>query len=203
MKNYFFSQLKEILDRQHVTDVHQGEFVDFKMKVVRRHKTCLLRQVHEAVRLHRISRNPGVKILNSRGEYNRCKLVRLQVADESNEFKDPNEQGGGGEKYTFPSKKQKVKPKADRDFRESKDKPKVNDSSSDQANQVNFQSTSNINDFQVTNSNKAALQQTESKPNDVLKRGEVNQQPRRVYKFVANNYRIRKKYERLSDKIDT
>ena len=187
---------------KHVTDVHQGEFVDFRMKVVRRHKTCLLRQVHEAVRLHRISRNPGVKILNSRGEYNRCKLVRLQVADESNEFKDPNEQGGGDEKYTFPCKQQKAKPKADRDFRESKDKPKVNDSSSDQANQVNFQSTSNINDFQVTNSNKAALQQTESKPNDVLKRGEVNQQPRRVYKFVANNYRIRKKFERFSDKID-
>ena len=145
------------------------------------------------------SRIPGVKILNSRGEYNRCKLVRLQVADE---FKDPNDQGDGEEKYTFPFKQQKAKPKDDRDFRNSKDKPKVNDSSSDQANQVNFQSTSNINDFQVTNSNKAALQQTESKPNDVLKRGEVNQQPRRVYKFVANNYRIRKKFERFSDKID-
>ena len=184
---------------KHVTDVHDGELVDFKMKVVRRHKTCLFRQVHEAVRLNRISKRPGVEILNSRGEYNRCKLVRLQVSDE---FKDPNDQGDVA-KYTLPFKQQKVKPKDDRDFRKSKDKPKVNDSSSDQANQVNFQSTSNINDFQVTNSNKAALQQTESKPNDVLKRGEVNQQPRRVYKFVANNYRIRKKYERFSDKIDT
>ena len=170
------------------------------MKVVRRHKTCLFRQVHEAVRLNRISKCPGVKILNSRGEYNRCKLVRLQVADE---FKDPNDQDDGEEKYTFPFKQQKAKPKDDRDFRNSKDKPKVNDSSSDQANQLKSQSTSNLNDFPVTNSNKAALQQTESKPNYVLKRGKVNQQPsRRVYKYVASNFRFRKKFDvkDLSDK---
>ena len=55
---------------KHVTDVHQGELVDFKMKVVRRHQSALFRQVHEAVRLNRISQNPEVKILNSKGEYN-------------------------------------------------------------------------------------------------------------------------------------
>ena len=176
---------------KHVTDVHDGELVDFRMKVVRRHKTCLFRQVHEAVRLNRISKCPGVKILNSRGEYNRCKLVRLQVSDE---FKDPNDQGDVA-KYTLPFKQQKVKPKDDRDFRKSKDKPKVNDSSSDQANQLKSQSTSNLNDFPVTNSNMAAIQQTESKPN-VLEAGKVNkQQPRRVYKYVASIFRIRKKFD--------
>ena len=84
---------------KHVTDVHQGELMDFKMKVVRRHQTALFRQVHEAVRLHRISLVPEVQILNSKGEYNRCKLPRLQVAEE---FKDLNEQGGS--KYNLSSK---------------------------------------------------------------------------------------------------
>ena len=181
---------------KHVTDVHQGELVDFKMKVVRRHQTALFRQVHEAVRLQRISRNPGVRILNSRGEYNHCQLPRLQVADE---FKDPNEQEGGA-KYTLPGKhKKKAKPNDDGDFRNSKDKPKENDSTNDDGNQVNFQSKqTNILKYTL-NSNKAA-QQTESKPN-MVEPGEVNKQPRRVYKYVASNFRIRKKFDvkKLSD----
>ena len=51
------------------------------------------------------------------------------------------------------------------------------------------------------NSNKAA-QQTESKPN-MVEPGEVNKQPRRVYKYVASNFRIRKKFDVkvLSDPI--
>ena len=54
---------------------------------------------------------------------------------------------------------------------------------------------SSLNDFPVTNSNKAALKQTESKPNEV-EAGKVNkQQPRRVYKYVASNFRIRKKFD--------
>ena len=59
-------------------------------------------------------------------------------------------------------------------------------------------------DFQVDNTNKAALQQTETKPNMVELGGEVKQQPRRVYKYVANNFRFKKKFdvETLSDKID-
>ena len=116
---------------------------------------------------------PGVKILNSHGEFNRCKLVRLQVSDE---FKDPNDQGDVA-KYTLPFKQQKVKPKDDRDFRKSKDKPKVNDSSSDQANQLKSQSTSNLNYFPIRNSNKAALQQTESKPNSVEVGKKMNSSP--------------------------
>ena len=81
------------------------------MKVVRRHQSALFRQVHEAVRLNRISQDPGVKVLNSKGEYNRCKLPRLQVAEE---FKDPNKLGDGGVKYTLPSKQNKAKPNDNR-----------------------------------------------------------------------------------------
>ena len=174
---------------KHVTDVHQGELVDFKMKVVRRHQTCLFRQVHEAVRLQRISRNPGVRILNSRGEYNRCRLPRLQVAEE---FKDPSEQGGEA-KYTLPGKQKTAKPNLDEDFRNRKDQTNVNDSTNDDGDQVDFQSNQRNNLKYTLNSNKAA-QQTESKPN-MVGGGEVNKQPRRVYKYVAINFRKRKKFD--------
>ena len=186
---------------KHVTDVHQGELVDFRMKVVRRHQTALFRQVHEAVRLHRISRNPGVRILNSKGEYNRCKLPRLQVQG-SDEFKDPQEQEGGGAKYTLQVKQKKAKPNENKVFKDRKDKSKVIDSTDDDGNQVNFLSNSNLNDFTVDNINKAAKQQTETKPNTV-EPGEVKQQPRRMYKYVASNFRFRKKFDvDISDKID-
>ena len=148
------------------------------------------------MRIQRTSRIPGVKILNSRGEYNRCKLVRLEVADE---FKNPNEQGGGA-KNTLPGKhRKKAKPNNDEDFRNRKDKPKVNDSTNDDGDQVNFQSNQPNNLKYTLNSNKAA-QQTESKPN-MVEPGEVNKQPRRVYKYVASNFRIRKKFDvkKLSD----
>ena len=131
------------------------------MKVVRRHQTALFRQVHEAVRLHRISKNPGVKILNSKGEYNRCKLPRLQVQGQD-EFKDPKE--GGEAKYTLQDKQKKAKPNESKVFRG---------------------------------------RQTETKPN-MVELGEAKQQPRRVYRYVANNFRFKKKFdvETLNDKID-
>ena len=45
-----------------------------------------------------------------------------------------------------------------------------------------------------------AAQQKESKPN-IVEAGEVNKQPRRVYKHVASNFRFRKKFDvkKLSD----
>ena len=149
--------------------------------------------------LQRISQNQEVKILNSKGEYNRCKLPRLQVADE---FKDPKEHGGGRVKYTLPNKQLKANPNDDKKIRERSDKLKANDSSIDYGSQVNSQSSINLIDFQVDNSSKAALQ-TESKPNMVVQ-GEVKNQSRRQYKFVANNYRFRKKFDmkKLSDNID-
>ena len=143
------------------------------------------------MRLQRKSRIPGVKILNSRGEYNRCKLVRLQVADE---FKDPNDQSGGA-KYTLLDKlRKKAKPNDNEDFKNRKDKPKLNVSTNDGDDQVNFQSNKANNLKYTLNSNKAAAQQKESKPN-MVEVGEVNKQPRRVYKYVANNFRFREKFD--------
>ena len=89
--------------------------------------------------------------------------------------------------------KKKAKPNYDEDFGNRKDKPKVNDSTNDDGDQVNFQSIKTNNLKYTLNSNKAA-QQTESKPN-MVEAGEVNKQPRRVYKYVANNFRFRKKFD--------
>ena len=44
------------------------------MKVVRYHRTALSRQVGEAIRIHR----RGL-VLNSKSEYNRCKITRLSL----------------------------------------------------------------------------------------------------------------------------
>ena len=68
------------------------------------------------------------------------------------------------------------------------------DSSYDDGNQVNFQSSSNLNYFPVNITKKAALQQTESKPNTSVEPIEVKQ-PRRVYKYVASNFRFKKKFD--------
>ena len=94
----------------------------------------------------------------------------------------------------FPDKhRKKAKPNDDEDFRNREDKPQENDSTNDDGNQVNFQSNQTNNSKYTLNSNKAA-QQTESKPN-MVGPAEVKQQPRRVYKFVASNYRFRKKFD--------
>ena len=92
-------------------------------------------------------------------------------------------------------KQKNVKPNESKVFRNRKDKSKVKDSSNDDGNQVNFRSNSNLNDIQVDNTNNtAAPQQTESKPNISVEAIEVKQ-PRRVYKYVASNFRFKKKFD--------
>ena len=84
-----------------------------------KYQSALFRQVHEAVRLHRKSQNPEVKILNSKAEYNRCKLPRVQVADES---KDPKEYSGGRVKYSLPNKQLKAIPNDNKEIKERSDR---------------------------------------------------------------------------------
>ena len=59
---------------EHMSVAHKGEEGGprFKFKIVRTFKTCLERQIAEAVR---IQKRGGV--LNRRGEYNRCSITRL------------------------------------------------------------------------------------------------------------------------------
>ena len=56
---------------------HPGEEVTFRMKVLAKHKTAFERQVTEAVL---IEISDDGRLLNSKGEFNRCVLPRLQVA---------------------------------------------------------------------------------------------------------------------------
>ena len=59
---------------------HGGEQAKFVMRVIGSHKTALARQVSEAVRIRR--RGGETMILNSKGEYNRSHIPRLQVEEE-------------------------------------------------------------------------------------------------------------------------
>ena len=57
---------------------HQGQGVpDMVFKVISSHKTALSRQVSEAVRIRR----RGACTLNSKGEYDRCKITRLTIEE--------------------------------------------------------------------------------------------------------------------------
>ena len=56
---------------------HPGEEVTFQLKVLAKHKSAFERQVTEAVL---IEVSDDGRLLNSKGEFNRCVLPRLQVA---------------------------------------------------------------------------------------------------------------------------
>ena len=78
---------------KHALDKHGGsKKLKFQVKIVKRYFTALARMVGEAVLIARKSKDSNFVLLNSKGEYNRCKLPRLTVDD-----------GGGGDerKYTF------------------------------------------------------------------------------------------------------
>merc|ERR1712082_139601 len=66
---------------KHWKNHHAGKKTEFKFRIISFHNSALDRQISEAVR---ISRTGGEKILNSRGEFNRCELVRI-VAKETQE----------------------------------------------------------------------------------------------------------------------
>ena len=63
---------------KHWQNQHGGQKTAFKFKVVSFHNSPLDRQVSEAVR---IARTGAGKILNSKGEYNRCELPRIISVD--------------------------------------------------------------------------------------------------------------------------
>ena len=66
--------------RRHQQMEHEGGPPNFTMRVIESHRTALSRQVGEAVRIRR--RGGQGSILNSKTEYNRCHIPRLQVEEE-------------------------------------------------------------------------------------------------------------------------
>ena len=66
----------------------------FHLRPVRFHQTALTRQIHEAVRIQRWGEDV---VLNSKGEYNRCKISRLTLGEENKDGHQPvmvNEEEG-------------------------------------------------------------------------------------------------------------
>ena len=62
---------------KHWSNHHVGEGnPSFRFNIVKRYKTALTRQVGEAVRIELRG-----NVLNSKGEYNRCRLPRLVVEE--------------------------------------------------------------------------------------------------------------------------
>ena len=68
---------------KHQNMVHGGWAPSFIMRAVSFHKTALSRQVAEAVRIRR--RGGEGAILNSKAEFNRCHIPRLQMEEEEPE----------------------------------------------------------------------------------------------------------------------
>ena len=65
---------------KHILDKHAGKQpgdIKFHMRVIKLHKSAYERQVHESVMIQASSRVQH--ILNSRSEYNRCALPRLET----------------------------------------------------------------------------------------------------------------------------
>ena len=69
---------------RHQRAEHGGGDPDFIMRVVRHFKSALSRQVGEAVRIRR--RGEAGKILNSKAEYNRCRIPRLVIEEQDEEL---------------------------------------------------------------------------------------------------------------------
>ena len=70
---------------KHIIEDHPGKKINevkFGMRVVRKFKSALERQVSEAVSIHRAQSN-GYKLLNSKSEYSRCVVPRLKVETNS------------------------------------------------------------------------------------------------------------------------
>ena len=62
---------------KHSHDKHEGKFVQFSMKIVKKHYSAFQRLVHEAVRIDRNSRDKNISSLNSKSEYGRGHLPLL------------------------------------------------------------------------------------------------------------------------------
>ena len=177
---------------KHVSDVHQGEYVDFKMRVVKKHFTAFSRLVHESVMIDRASKNSKISIMNSKGEFGRCNLPRLVIEKDTKAF-----EANGETKNSLSTDVGEDKVKRVSKARTGQTKRKS--STCDVNNQLESQSSN-------SNSNFNLLQETSnlvcdvSKPNN-LGGGdtEVKQTTRIKYKFVSTNFKFKRKLRGGSD----
>ena len=82
---------------KHSVDKHDGEYVEFEMKVVKQHFSAFSRLVHESVRIKRNYRDSSISVLNSKSEWGSNKLPRLVIEVDEN----PDNIRGNNEKNDF------------------------------------------------------------------------------------------------------
>ena len=75
---------------KHQMEEHRGEEPKFYMRVVDTFKTALSRQIAEAVRIRR--RGGAGSILNSKAEFNRCRIPRLVVEEQDTKQQEEEEE---------------------------------------------------------------------------------------------------------------
>ena len=73
---------------KHVSEVHNGENVNFRMHTVKKHFSAFSRLVHEAVMIERTSKVNEFSIMNSKGEWGRSHLPRLKLDDSETNSKE-------------------------------------------------------------------------------------------------------------------
>ena len=77
---------------KHVLDKHEGETleeVDFRMRVVKYHKSPFERQVHESVLIQASTKH---HLLNSKSEFNRCQIPIIAIKMREKEIKEKKEE---------------------------------------------------------------------------------------------------------------
>ena len=188
---------------KHVVDVHGGEYVDFKMVVVKRHFSAMSRLLHESVRINRSARNSSIRILNSKAEFGFYNLPRL-VVDATEEAKKVNSDKkmadeGGEEKNSFQDSLKKFldsnnKDEKSRESKESKGPVKRKLESDDDGSKLKPQSRNNIFDcFNKKTTSKANVVTSDAKTKPNLGPGEAKKTSRRKHKHVAINFKFKQK----------
>ena len=75
----FMTQKDKSHIAKHIANFHPNLHnpPDLKVSVVKYFQSALQRQVYEAVRIDRRAKEPGINIMNSKSEFNRCQLPRI------------------------------------------------------------------------------------------------------------------------------
>ena len=168
---------------KHVSEVHQGVTVDFRMRVIRRHFSAFSRLVHEAVMINRVSNAGDISIMNSKGEYGRTYLPRLIIDDNK-----PDAETEAGAKNSLPSTVGDVID-INRESKDSKVRPERGASNNVSVNKLDSQSSKSNTNYNNDRGNQSSVI---SKPNCVGGAAEVKQN-RKTYKQVSANFRKRKR----------
>ena len=76
MKEHIQNKTESSFMRRHVSEMHQGEEVEFEDRVTKTNKDCLSRQVREGVHIQRYGSK--YNIMNTKSEWNQPSVYRIQ-----------------------------------------------------------------------------------------------------------------------------